>query len=67
MYKIVRSDVSLNDLEFRVNQACFEGFEPSGGPYKDKSSGQWHQAMHKKGKPAKPGEVQLRETKGATA
>lgn len=58
-YKIIRSHVSLLDLESRVNAATDYG--PTGGPFRDPDSREWCQAVVLKRIPAPVGGVRLQE------
>lgn len=60
-YKIIRSIVSLQDLESLVDNACREGFQPAGAPFRDEARGAWVQAVYRAG--AQSSETKFREPK----
>lgn len=64
-YKIIRSSVSLSDLESRVNQAAAEGYSPTGAPFHNTPTGEWVQSMFRAVQPEPATEVKLREPKKA--
>lgn len=52
----------ISGLEAAVNDLTNHGWIPAGGPFFDPSLSKWCQALHRTGKPAPAGEVELRET-----